>query len=151
MEQYDYCQIPRFVSKNRGGRADRRCLPRTVYQGGAHRWHGYVYRRYLYSQGINANGVGIQRNQTKVVGDPTIVWTIGCERFNPRKNESHRIPRLPRCHHRRGVMSAAVRMLVDNWAASRMNCQRIITSAMLGNTASVGAFKKLGFKHVEDV
>jgi RimJ/RimL family protein N-acetyltransferase len=48
-------------------------------------------------------------------------------------------------------MSTAVRMLIDKWAVPRMNCQRIVTSAMLNNTASVGVFKKLGFKHVRDV
>ena len=94
-------------------------------------------------------------NETKAVGDPTIVWTIGCERFNLLATTNMILIEsqvyLAVSHHRRGIMSAAVRMLIDNWAVPRMNCQRIITSAMLGNVASVGVFKKLGFKHVRDV
>jgi RimJ/RimL family protein N-acetyltransferase len=42
-------------------------------------------------------------------------------------------------------------MLIDNWAVPRMNCRRIITTVMLGNTASFGVFKKVGFKHTGDV
>jgi len=48
-------------------------------------------------------------------------------------------------------MSAALRVLIDKWAVPRMNCQIILTSAMLGNVGSVGVFKKVGFKHLRDV
>lgn len=76
-------------------------------------------------------------NLVKEIGDSTIAWTVGF----------YLVP----SHHRRGIMSAALQTLIDAWAVPRMACRRIIATAMLGNAASVGVFKKLGFEHTRDV
>ncbi|KAG8830863.1 hypothetical protein FRC18_007475 [Serendipita sp. 400] len=76
-------------------------------------------------------------NLKKPVGDPTILYTVG--------------DYLAPTHHRRGIMSTALRTIIDKWAIPRMNCQRITATAFVGNVASVGVFKKVGFEHVRDV
>lgn len=76
-------------------------------------------------------------NLLKPAGDPTIVWTIG--------------DYLAPSHRRRGIMSAALRTLIEGWAIPRMNCRTMMVTAFVGNVASVGVFKKVGFEYVKDI
>ncbi|CAG8587370.1 974_t:CDS:2, partial [Acaulospora colombiana] len=85
-------------------------------------------------------------NLLKPAGDPTIVWTIG-DTETTQSNQDFLAP----SHHRRGIMSAALRTLIEGWAIPRMNCRRMLVTAFVGNVASVGVFRKVGFKHVRDV
>ncbi|KAG8860401.1 hypothetical protein FRB91_003435 [Serendipita sp. 411] len=96
-------------------------------------------------------------NLKKPVGDPTILYTVGgmsqlfrffgLEKRNLKSLQDYLAP----THHRRGIMSTALRTIIDKWAIPRMNCQRITATAFVGNVASVGVFKKVRFEHVRDV
>ncbi|KAG8832674.1 hypothetical protein FRC17_000893 [Serendipita sp. 399] len=76
-------------------------------------------------------------NLRKPVGDPSILYSIG--------------DYLAPTHHRRGIMSTTLRTLINEWAIPRMNCKKISATAFVGNAASIGVFKKVGFEHVGDM
>ena len=48
-------------------------------------------------------------------------------------------------HHRRGIMSTALKTLIEEYAIPRMNCHRIFTTVHYGNEPSLGVFRKNGF------
>ncbi|KAF7375696.1 N-acetyltransferase domain-containing protein [Mycena sanguinolenta] len=48
-------------------------------------------------------------------------------------------------YHRQGVASAAVRLLLDEWAVPQMGCTEIHASAFVSNVASVKLWEKFGF------
>lgn len=75
-------------------------------------------------------------NSAKSAGDPSILYSIG-DYLSP-------------THHRQGIMSAVLNTVLASWAIPRMNCRRIVATAFIGNVASVGVFKKAGFKHTRD-
>lgn len=64
--------------------------------------------------------------------DDPIEWTIG-DWLSP-------------SHHGRGIMTDAVRTLIQDWAVPRMRVQRIVVGAFTGNPASVRVFEKNGFR-----
>lgn len=48
-------------------------------------------------------------------------------------------------HHKKGIMSAVLNTLIHDWAIPKMNARVIKASALAGNEASVGVFRKCGF------
>ncbi|KAF7966039.1 hypothetical protein HWV62_40443 [Athelia sp. TMB] len=77
----------------------------------------------------------IAENDARVLGDPGIVWSIGNY--------------LAPSHHRRGIMGAVCRALIDSWAVPRMNARVIETYTFTGNQGSVCVFEKNGFELIE--
>ncbi|KDQ63162.1 hypothetical protein JAAARDRAFT_29166 [Jaapia argillacea MUCL 33604] len=74
-------------------------------------------------------------NAEKQVGDPEIIWAIG--------------DYLAPSHHGKGIMTAAVRTIIQDWAIPRMNVHRIRVSTCKGNIGSVRVFEKNGFRLIE--
>ncbi|KAJ9250609.1 hypothetical protein DTO207G8_5986 [Paecilomyces variotii] len=73
-----------------------------------------------------------ERNAKLEPGDEEIVWTIG--------------DYLASSHHGRGIMTAVVRALINEWAVPHMNARIIKVSTYVGNTGSVRVFEKNGFQ-----
>ncbi|KAF9469678.1 hypothetical protein BDZ94DRAFT_1151485 [Collybia nuda] len=71
-------------------------------------------------------------NAERMVGDPKIIWTVG--------------DYLTPSHHGQGIMSDALKTVLDGWAIPRMNARRINASALRGNQGSVRVFQKNGFQ-----
>ncbi|KAG6851338.1 hypothetical protein H0H93_005736 [Arthromyces matolae] len=65
-------------------------------------------------------------NDARPVGDPAIAWTIGY-------------------HHGRGIMTDAVRTLMQDWAIPRMGVRHVMGSAFEGNRGSLRVFEKNEF------
>jgi len=78
-----------------------------------------------------------RENEAKSIGDPTIIWSFG--------------DYLASSHHGRGIMTAAVRMLMEKWAIPHMNVRRIRAEVFTGNIASQRVFEKNGFKYLESL
>ncbi|EPQ60328.1 acetyltransferase, GNAT family [Gloeophyllum trabeum ATCC 11539] len=78
-----------------------------------------------------------RENKARAVGDPEIVFTMG----------DYLIP----SHHGRGIMTAAVRTLMNEWMIPRMNCHKILVNAKKGNLASRRVFEKAGFRFMDTV
>ncbi|KAF9650299.1 hypothetical protein BDM02DRAFT_3093385 [Thelephora ganbajun] len=78
-----------------------------------------------------------KENLEKPIGDPTIVWTIG--------------DYLRSSHHGKGIMSAAVGMVINQWMIPHLNAHKIHTEAFEGNMGSVRVFEKNGLKLLETV
>ncbi|KAL2217495.1 acetyltransferase, GNAT family [Thermoascus aurantiacus ATCC 26904] len=72
------------------------------------------------------------RNKALPVGSRDIVWGIG--NF------------LSPSHHGRGIMTVALRTLIEEWAVPRVNARVIKASAYVGNVGSVRVFEKNGFQ-----
>ncbi|KAH7921234.1 hypothetical protein BV22DRAFT_1107315 [Leucogyrophana mollusca] len=73
----------------------------------------------------------IQENDNKVVGDPTIWWSFGFY--------------LAASHHGRGIMSAAMGVILFSWAIPRMGVKRMTGYTFVGNAGSLRVFEKNGF------
>jgi len=74
----------------------------------------------------------VEENNAKPVGDPTIQWCFG--------------DFLAPSHHNKGIMSSAIRTIVDDWAVPYMNAHHIIATAFVDNIGSQRVFTKNGFK-----
>ena len=48
-------------------------------------------------------------------------------------------------HHGRGIMTAALKTLVDEWMIVRMGAKQLRVEAFIGNIGSVRVFEKNGF------
>ncbi|KAI6047834.1 acyl-CoA N-acyltransferase [Pisolithus marmoratus] len=73
----------------------------------------------------------VEINESKAVGDPSIVWMFG--------------DYIAPSHHGRGVMSAAMKLILYSWAIPRMGVRHMLGYTFVGNTASVRVFEKSGF------
>lgn len=60
---------------------------------------------------------------------------------------------IPDClassHHGKGIMTSAIRVMMDEWAIPRMNAQHIVATAFIDNIGSQRTFTKNGFRLVE--
>lgn len=70
--------------------------------------------------------------------------------MNKSKTTDSVLDYLSPSHHRRGIMSTAIRTIIESWAVPRMNCKRISANAFIGNEASLGVFLKCGFKLIKE-
>lgn len=73
----------------------------------------------------------VELNESKALGDPSIVWTFG--------------DYIAPSHHGRGIMSAAMRLILHSWAVPRMGVRHMSGYTFVGNTGSVRVFEKNGF------
>ncbi|KAH7915628.1 hypothetical protein BJ138DRAFT_1054409 [Hygrophoropsis aurantiaca] len=72
-----------------------------------------------------------EENNAKEAGDPTIRWTFG--------------DYLAPSHHRRGIMSAAMKIVLDKWVVPRMGARSMTGYAFAGNRGSRRVFENSGF------
>jgi len=79
----------------------------------------------------------IEENDARVIGDPEIVWEIG--------------DYLAPTHSGRGVMTAALKTVLEKWAIPRMGVRKVHVTAFKGNVGSVRVFEKNGFVMKETV
>ncbi|CDO75485.1 hypothetical protein BN946_scf184935.g21 [Trametes cinnabarina] len=78
-----------------------------------------------------------QANAAKEDGDPSIIWCIG--------------DYLAPSHHGKGIMTAAIRTLLDKWVIPRMGVRQIRVETFTDNVGSRRVFEKLGFVHEKTV
>lgn len=79
-----------------------------------------------------ARAARVTANINLPTGDSEIVWTIG-DYLRP-------------SHHKRGIMSAVLKLLVESWAIPHMNARKFQASTFTQNVASQKVFLKNGFK-----
>ncbi|KAH7914750.1 hypothetical protein BJ138DRAFT_1123244 [Hygrophoropsis aurantiaca] len=73
----------------------------------------------------------LEENNAKKIGDPTIRWTFG--------------DYLAPTHHRRGIMTAAMKLIIEKWAVPRMGVRFMTGYTFADNRASARVFEKSGF------
>jgi len=73
----------------------------------------------------------VEENNERAAGDPDIVWTMADYVAGP--------------YHGRGIMTAAIRTVLHQWAIPRMNARTIRTEVFSGNVGSCRVFQKNGF------
>jgi len=78
-----------------------------------------------------------EENDARPVGDPEIVWAFG--------------DYLAPSHHGRGIMTAAIKVMKDEWMIPKMGARKIVVDVMKGNVGSVRVFEKNGFKLTETI
>ncbi|CAE6536340.1 unnamed protein product [Rhizoctonia solani] len=76
-------------------------------------------------------------NTNLSIGDPNIVWTFG-DYLRP-------------SHHGRGIMTAAVKMVINSWAIPHMNAHKFLAATFPENVGSQKVFLKNGFQIVERI
>ncbi|KAF6748452.1 hypothetical protein DFP72DRAFT_576583 [Ephemerocybe angulata] len=74
------------------------------------------------------------RNRERNIGDPDIIWEFG--------------DYLAPAFHSRGIMTAAVRTVMQKWALPRMNVRIMRAGTFAGNIGSGKVFLKNGFRHI---
>jgi len=72
-----------------------------------------------------------EENACKQAGDPTIQFAVG--------------DWLAVSHHGRGIMTAALGLLMSAWAIPRMGARHVVAHTVAGNIASHRVFEKNGF------
>ncbi|TFY71136.1 hypothetical protein EVG20_g1876 [Dentipellis fragilis] len=92
-------------------------------------------------------------NDAKEVGDPTIIWSFGGECFSIRRSvhlpghDLIYVPAdwiLPKVHGR-GIMTAVMRTLIQEWGVPRMGIRHMLPYLFIGNVGSLRVFEKNGF------
>jgi len=96
-----------------------------------------------------------EENEARVVGDPDIVWEIGGETYTGClcliSFSSSLLDYLAPTHSGRGVMTAALKTVLEKWAIPRMGVRKVHVTAFKGNVGSVRVFEKNGFVMKETV
>jgi RimJ/RimL family protein N-acetyltransferase len=95
-----------------------------------------------------------KNNDSKPAGDPTIVWSLGCEFIASLRDSCPLmmilLDYLEPGHHRRGIMRLVISTLINDWMIPRMNCHRIAGTVFIGNRASEKVLLNNGFVQQED-
>ncbi|KAG8744719.1 hypothetical protein FRC11_013333 [Ceratobasidium sp. 423] len=84
-----------------------------------------------------ARAAKVNMNVDLPPGDPNIVWTFG-DYLRP-------------THHGRGIMTAAVKTVINSWAIPHMNAYKFWAAAFPENIGSHKVFLKNGFQIVDRV
>ncbi|TFL03237.1 hypothetical protein BDV98DRAFT_545088 [Pterulicium gracile] len=74
-------------------------------------------------------------NDARPLGDPGILWTYGNY--------------LAPTHHRQGITTVVLRILINHWAVPKMNVRRMLCTAFKGNEGSIRVMQKNGFRFRE--
>lgn len=115
------------------------------------------YAFYEFKKGSPEREEAEQRNAALGVGDPGIVWGFGGGSSFLWLNTYRMflgmmmlmllmIDYLAPTHHGKGIMTAVIKAVIDEWAVPRMNARVIKASAYADNRASVRVFEKNGFR-----
>ncbi len=94
----------------------------------------------------------VSRNESRKRGDPETVWCIGCEYSSAYLGPPAADASWPSTDylaaplHRRGLMSCALRTLLEAWVVPRMGARRIRVETIIGNWGSIRVLEKLGFR-----
>ncbi|KAI0655203.1 acyl-CoA N-acyltransferase [Cubamyces menziesii] len=76
-------------------------------------------------------------NAERPIGDPDIVWCIG--------------DYIAPSHHGKGIMTAAIKTLMQEWAIPRMGVRQIRVETFTDNIGSRRVFEKLGFVYEKTI
>ncbi|KAF7131209.1 hypothetical protein CNMCM5793_004259 [Aspergillus hiratsukae] len=90
------------------------------------------YAFYEFKKGSSEREEAETRNAALGVGDARIVWGFG--------------DYLAPTHHGKGIMTAVIKAVIEEWAVPRMNARVIKASAYADNRASMRVFEKNGFR-----
>ncbi|PKX95579.1 GNAT family N-acetyltransferase [Aspergillus novofumigatus IBT 16806] len=90
------------------------------------------YAFYEFKKGSPKREEAVRRNEALGVGSPEIVWGFG-DYLSP-------------THHGKGIMTAVIKAVIEEWAVPRMNARVIKASAYADNRASMRVFEKNGFR-----
>ncbi|GFF22558.1 putative ribosomal-protein-alanine acetyltransferase [Aspergillus udagawae] len=90
------------------------------------------YAFYEFKKGSPEREEAVRRNAALGVGSSEIVWGFG-DFLSP-------------AHHGKGIMTAVIKAVVEEWAVPRMNARVIKASAYADNRASMRVFEKNGFR-----
>ncbi|KAH9937339.1 acyl-CoA N-acyltransferase [Fomitopsis serialis] len=105
---------------------------REVGEDGTDTFVGDIsFRRCAFPHEGEEQSVRCEENAARAVGDPSIVWCVGYYTASS--------------HHGRGIMSAAFRTLMTEWAIPRMNVRIMRVETYRENVASARVFEKFGF------
>lgn len=102
-----------------------------------------------------------RENAAYAKGDPRIIWTFGGKHsfngmirlpihFTDGGCEHDRIDFLAPSHHGKGIMTAAVRTIIEDWAVPHMGARHFHIGAFSTNIASQKVFLKNGFSFVDE-
>lgn len=83
-------------------------------------------------QDVEAQAARVSTNLNLPPGDPDIVWTIG-DYLRP-------------SHHKRGIMTAVVKTLIELWAVPHMGARKFYAAAFPHNVPSHKVFLRNGFQ-----
>ena len=92
-----------------------------------------------------------EENARKQAGDPTIQFVVGGKWFSAHMTADIQIALscgldwLAASHHGRGIMTAAVGLLMSAWAIPRMGARHVVATTFAGNIGSNRVFEKNGF------
>lgn len=95
-----------------------------------------------------------KENNAREVGDPDIIWTVGCESdpfLCPLPNNSSPSDYISPTHFGKGIVTDALDTLMNEWAIPRMGVRKVLGTAFVGNIGSARVFEKNGFKHRETI
>ncbi|GJJ09608.1 hypothetical protein Clacol_003831 [Clathrus columnatus] len=93
----------------------------------------------------------IEQNQARNAGDPLKEWSFGGNASSIVKSSN--IDYLASSHHGKGIMSLAIKTLIEQWAMPRMGAKTIKAGVFIENIPSRKVFEKNSFvlwKTVED-
>lgn len=79
----------------------------------------------------------IRENQEKVIGDPSIIWSMGYY--------------LKPSHHGQGIMSAIFKTVLERWAIPHMHVRHVRCTTRVDNPQSQRVLEKMGFVNLGDV
>ena len=102
----------------------------------------------------NSSEVVLAQNQNDdlPVGHKDIVWGIGCMHAHLGETQGQLLTMLTDylspTQHSRGIMSVAVRTVIQDWAIPRMNLHLLRGSFFVGNIGSMRVFEKNNFEEV---
>ncbi|KAJ5112620.1 hypothetical protein N7532_000665 [Penicillium argentinense] len=92
------------------------------------------YSFYEYEHGSEEKAEAQRLNDELPAGDERIVWQIG--------------DFMAPSHHGRGIMTQAMRMVLQDWGVPRMNIKLLKAGAFVENIGSIKVFEKNNFKVV---
>lgn len=102
-------------------------------------------------------------NDARPLGDPGILWTYGStcsirtQLITPRSLFPGQVltvaiactDYLAPTHHRQGITTVVLRILINHWAVPKMNVRRMLCTAFKGNEGSIRVMQKNGFRFRE--
>ncbi|KAM0113586.1 hypothetical protein ACP6JB_000651 [Aspergillus fumigatus] len=119
------------------------CIREVTNDGSSDIYIGNVglvrYAFYEFKKGTAEREEAVRRNEALGVGSPEIVWGFGDE---DEGDEDYLSP----TYHGKGIMTAVIKAVIEEWAVPRMNARVIKASAYADNRASMRVFEKNGFR-----
>ncbi|KAH1411840.1 hypothetical protein KXW91_000977 [Aspergillus fumigatus] len=134
------------------------CIREVTNDGSSDIYIGNVglvrYAFYEFKKGTAEREEAVRRNEALGVGSPEIVWGFGGKSpfpFFPSALAIYiylcvYVYYLSPTYHGKGIMTAVIKAVIEEWAVPRMNARVIKASAYADNRASMRVFEKNGFR-----